>query len=160
MRELLRWLLGASGETADSKETARQRLRLVLIQDRLDLPPEKMEQMKREIWEVVSRYMVVEDDFMEFEVRRLDELLLLVSNIQVKDLNGLTPPAPALSAAGKPPPLTAATAAAWPGYPGGRNPATLSDITRPKAKPRQTMPGLFALTGRGAPGAAWALAAT
>lgn len=100
MRELLRWLLGASGETADSKEMARQRLRLVLIQDRLDLSPEKMEQMKREIWEVVSRYMVVEDDFMEFEVRRLDELLLLVSNIQVKDLNDLMPSAPALTAAG------------------------------------------------------------
>lgn len=100
MRELLRWLLGASGDTADSKETARQRLRLVLIQDRLDLSPEKMEQMKREIWEVVSRYMVVEDDFMEFEVRRLDELLLLVSNIQVKDLNDLMQPSPALTAAG------------------------------------------------------------
>lgn len=100
MRELLRWLLGASGDTADSKETARQRLRLVLIQDRLDLSPEKMEQMKREIWEVVSRYMVVEDDFMEFEVRRLDELLLLVSNIQVKDLNDLMQPAPALTTAG------------------------------------------------------------
>lgn len=99
MRELLRWLLGASGDTADSKETARQRLRLVLIQDRLDLSPEKMEQMKREIWEVVSRYMVVEDDFMEFEVRRLDELLLLVSNIQVKDLNDLMQPSPALTAA-------------------------------------------------------------
>lgn len=99
MRELLRWLLGASGDTADSKETARQRLRLVLIQDRLDLSPEKMEQMKREIWEVVSRYMVVEDDFMEFEVRRLDELLLLVSNIQVKDLNDLMQPSPALTTA-------------------------------------------------------------
>ena len=100
MRELLRWLLGASGDAADSKETARQRLRLVLIQDRLDLSPEKMEQMKREIWEVVSRYMVVEDDFMEFEVRRLDELLLLVSNIQVKDLSDLMQPSPALTAAG------------------------------------------------------------
>jgi len=94
MRELLLWLLGlASGEEGEghSKDTARQRLRLVLIQDRLELAPEKMEAMKREIWEVVSRYMVVEDDFMEFEVRRLDELVMLVSNIQVKDLSGLEP---------------------------------------------------------------------
>lgn len=97
MRELVRWLLsltnadGANkdGDQGHSKDTARQRLRLVLIQDRLELAPEKMERMKREIWEVVSRYMVVEDDFMEFEVRRLDELMLLVSNIQVKDLNDL-----------------------------------------------------------------------
>ena len=68
---------------------ARQRLRLVLIQDRIDLSPEKMEQMKREIWEVVSRYMVVDDDFKEFEVRRLDQLVMLVSNIEVKDLSTL-----------------------------------------------------------------------
>jgi len=94
MRDLLRWLLGiANSEDGDenSKDTARQRLRLVLIQDRLDLAPEKMEAMKREIWDVVSRYMVVEDEFMEFEVRRLDELIMLVSNIQVKDLSGLEP---------------------------------------------------------------------
>ena len=94
MRDLLRWLLGianAEDEDENSKDTARQRLRLVLIQDRLDLAPEKMEAMKREIWDVVSRYMVVEDEFMEFEVRRLDELIMLVSNIQVKDLSGLEP---------------------------------------------------------------------
>jgi len=72
-----------------SKDTARNRLRLVLIQDRLDLSPELMAAMKREIWEVVSRYMVVDDDFIEFEVRRLEELMVLVSNIQVKELNQL-----------------------------------------------------------------------
>ena len=64
-------------------------MRLVLIQDRIDLSPDKMDQMKKEIWEVVSRYMVVDDDFLEFEVRRLDELVMLVSHIEVKDLNAL-----------------------------------------------------------------------
>ena len=33
--------------------------------------------------------MVVDDDFREFEVRRLDELIMFVSNIEVKDLNAL-----------------------------------------------------------------------
>ena len=47
--------------------------------------------MKKEIWEVVSKYMVVDDDFMEFEVRRMDDLTVLVSNIEVKDLSDLTP---------------------------------------------------------------------
>ena len=97
MRELLRWLFNLSGKELDkaaemlSKDTAKQRLKLVLIQDRLDLAPEKLEEMKKEIWDVVSKYMVVDDDFMEFEVRRLDELTVLVSNIEVKDLSGLTP---------------------------------------------------------------------
>ena len=72
-----------------SKDTAKQRLKLVLIQDRLELAPEKLEEMKKEIWEVVSKYMVVDDDFMEFEVRRMDDLTVLVSNIEVKDLSDL-----------------------------------------------------------------------
>ena len=74
-----------------TKNTARNRLRLVLIQDRLDLSPELMADLKQEIWQVVSRYMVVDDDFIEFEIRRLDELMVLVSNIQVKELNQPAP---------------------------------------------------------------------
>ena len=90
MRELLRWLLGLADKGSESSsDVARQRMRLVLIQDRIDLSPDKMDQMKQEIWEVVSRYMVVDDDFMEFEVRRLDELVMFVSHIEVKDLNAL-----------------------------------------------------------------------
>ena len=96
MRELLRWLFNLNGKDLDqateelSKDTAKQRLKLVLIQDRLELAPEKLEDMKKESWEVVSKYMVVDDDFMEFEVRRLDDLTVLVSNIEVKDLSELT----------------------------------------------------------------------
>ena len=96
MRELLRWLFNLNGKELDqatealSKDTAKQRLKLVLIQDRLELAPEKLEGMKKEIWEVVSKYMIVDDDFMEFEVRRLDDLTVLVSNIEVKDLSDLT----------------------------------------------------------------------
>ena len=97
MRELLRWLFNISGKELDqatemlSKDKAKQRLKLVLIQDRLELAPEKLEEMKKEIWEVVSKYMVVDDDFMEFEVRRMDDLTVLGSNIEVKDLSDLTP---------------------------------------------------------------------
>jgi len=90
MLEFLRWLLNQRELIKDrerTKDTARQRLQLVLMHDRLDLSSEKMEDMKREIWEVVSRYMVVDDDFLEFEVRRLDELMVLVSNIEVKELD-------------------------------------------------------------------------
>ena len=90
MRELLRWLLGLADKGSESSsDVARRRMRLVLIQDRIDLSPDKMDQMKQEIWEVVSRYMVVDDEFLEFEVRRLDELVMLVSHIEVKDLNAL-----------------------------------------------------------------------
>ena len=94
MLEFLRWLLNQRDFDKDrerTKDTARQRLRLVLMHDRLDLAPETMETMRQEIWEVVSRYMVIEEDFLEFEVRRSDELMVLVSNIQVKELDRMAP---------------------------------------------------------------------
>ncbi len=88
MRDILRWLLNQKEVVKErTKDTARRRLKLVLIQDRIDISPEKMEDMKKEMWEVVSRYMVVEDDFLEFEIKRHDEVVVLVSNIEVKDLN-------------------------------------------------------------------------
>ena len=94
MRDIIRWLLSQL-ENSDieeaTKETAVKRLRLVLIQDRLDLPADQMEAMKREILEVVSRYLVVEDEFMEFEIRQLDELVVLVANIEVKEMNEVAP---------------------------------------------------------------------
>ena len=92
MRELIRWLINQIANSEDpelSSETARRRLQLVLIQDRLDLPADKMEAMKQEIWEVVSRYLAVADEFLEFDIKRLDELVVLVSNIQVKDTSQL-----------------------------------------------------------------------
>ena len=92
MLDLLRWLLKRRDIIkygGSSKDTARQRMRLVLMHDRIDLSPDMMDRMKREIWEVVSRYMVVEDEFLEFDIRRREELVVLVSNIQVKDLDRL-----------------------------------------------------------------------
>ena len=100
MHDLMRWLTKqpetvrkifwkSVQEGVRSKDTARRRLQLVLMHDRLDLSPDMMAQMKQEIWEVVSRYMVVEDEFLEFDIRRRDELVVLVSNIQVKDLDRL-----------------------------------------------------------------------
>ena len=92
MLDFLRWLISQRDSNKDrerTKDTAHNRLRLVLIQDRLDLSPELMADMKHDIWKVVSRYMVVDDEFIEFEIRRLDELMVLVSNIQVKELNQL-----------------------------------------------------------------------
>ena len=97
MHELIRWFRSLTKRESEqlkevlSKDTAKQRLKLVLIQDRLELAPDKLEEMKKEIWNVVSKYMVVNEEFMEFDVRRLDDLTVLLSNTEVKDLSILTP---------------------------------------------------------------------
>ena len=63
LQDLIDKLLGRQPASAD---TARQRLQLVLAHDRSDLNPELLDQMRREILEVVSRY--VEIDLSEGDV--------------------------------------------------------------------------------------------
>ena len=54
LREIIDRLLGRQQASAT---TAKHRLQLVLAHDRSDLNPDLMEQMRREILEVVNRYV-------------------------------------------------------------------------------------------------------
>ena len=83
MLDLLKWALQRH-ET--SKETARKRLRVILVLDRVGLAPGQMEAMKRDIVGAVSKYLVVDEESVEMDMKRLDESLVLASNIQVKDI--------------------------------------------------------------------------
>jgi len=83
MRDFLRWVIARREQT---KETARRRLHLALMRDRLDLSPDLMYALRQDVRSVLSRYMVVEDDFQEFEIQRMEESVYLVSNIRVQEL--------------------------------------------------------------------------
>ena len=87
MLEFLRWVLTRQEQT---KDTARERLQMALMRDRMDLSPEVMEAMKQEVLVAISRYMVVGEDFLEFQIRRGDRSAVLVSNIQIKELNRMS----------------------------------------------------------------------
>ena len=86
MRDFLRWVLAHKEQT---KRAARDRLRLALIKDRLDVfegAGGTMDALRQDVLTVLSRYLVVEDEFQEFEIHRSEESVYLVSNIQVKEL--------------------------------------------------------------------------
>ena len=55
-----------------SGATAKDRLRFVLQHDRIHLPPERMEEMKRELLEVIARYLVVDQDRVEIDLEQRD----------------------------------------------------------------------------------------
>ncbi|MXV91869.1 MAG: cell division topological specificity factor MinE [Chloroflexi bacterium] len=55
-----------------SGATAKDRLRFVLQHDRIHLPPERMEAMKREILAVIARYLVVDQDRVEIDLEQRD----------------------------------------------------------------------------------------
>ena len=67
-----------------SKDDAKQRLKFLLIHDQVDLSPAQLEQMKTEIMEVVSKYLDVEADGVEFKLNKQDGHIALVSSLPVR----------------------------------------------------------------------------
>lgn len=55
-----------------SSTKAKDRLRFVLQYDRINIPPEKMEEMKREIMEVISKYVAVDREKVDIALEQRD----------------------------------------------------------------------------------------
>ena len=49
---------------------AKDRLRFVLQHDRINLPPERMEEMKRDILAVIVKYLVIDQDRVEIALEQ------------------------------------------------------------------------------------------
>ncbi len=64
-----------------SGATAKQRLQLVLVTDRNNLPPEKLQQMKDEIIAVISKYVSISPDKVEINVEQRQRDNWLVADI-------------------------------------------------------------------------------
>lgn len=73
----------------NSKDDAKKRLQLVLLHDRTDLPSDKMEEMKREIFAVVSKYIDIDLDALEMNLEKVDECVALVANIPIRKTKNL-----------------------------------------------------------------------
>ena len=67
-----------------SASTARERLQLVLAHDRSDLSPELLDQMRREIFEVVARYVEVDLDEGDVSLETEDRVTALVANLPIR----------------------------------------------------------------------------
>lgn len=67
-----------------SATTAKERLQLVLAHDRSDLSPELLEQMRREIFEVVARYVEIDLDEGDVSLETEDRVTALVANLPIK----------------------------------------------------------------------------
>jgi cell division topological specificity factor len=80
MASFLDRLLGR-GETQGSSKQAKSRLQFVLLHDRLAIAPEKMEEMKAEILEVIAKYVTVDTEHFDLALERRDSASLLVAEI-------------------------------------------------------------------------------
>jgi len=95
LRDFIDKLLGRQPASAN---VARERLQLVLAHDRSDLNPELLEQMRREILEVVSRYVEIDLDEGDVSLETEDRVTALVANLPIKRARPLVEPGTAAAA--------------------------------------------------------------
>jgi len=80
--ELLQRLLGKE-EHDRSKNVAKERLRLVLVQDRCNIAPHILESLKEDLISVISEYMEIDESGLEVTFSNEEGTLALVANIPI-----------------------------------------------------------------------------
>ena len=89
LQELLDRILGRQPASAT---TARERLQLVLAHDRSDLSPEQLDQMRREIFEVVAKYVDIDLEEGDVTLETEDRVTALVANLPIRRSMASTKP--------------------------------------------------------------------
>ena len=80
------------GRAKSSNQTAKERLKLVLIHDRSNVSPQFLEMIKSEIIAVINNYMDVDEDTLDIQLTRTKSddgervVPALVANIPIKNL--------------------------------------------------------------------------
>ncbi len=70
MTSLFDRIFGRSRESSAS--LAKERLQFVLVHDRVNLPPDKLQEMKQEILAVISKYVMVSGDEVDIALQQRD----------------------------------------------------------------------------------------
>lgn len=69
-----------------SKNIAKDRLKLVLVHDRASMSPEVMEALRRELIQVISKYVDVDSNNIEVELNDNNNQATLVANIPINQI--------------------------------------------------------------------------
>ncbi len=67
-----------------SRSVAKERLRLVLVHDRVDVSPQCMEAIRDDMIKVISNYMEINERDMEINLEATNSSVALVANIPVQ----------------------------------------------------------------------------
>ncbi len=71
----------------NSGATAKERLRLVLMSDHLSLAPEMIDSMKRDLVDVISKYVQVDREKIDVHFENQDNALAMLANIPITGVN-------------------------------------------------------------------------
>jgi cell division topological specificity factor len=76
-------LMRALSREPKSKSQAKDRLKLILIQDRFGVSEEVMRALQGELTQILSKYFELDSNHIDMELQREDESMALVANIPV-----------------------------------------------------------------------------
>ncbi|MDR3577052.1 MAG: cell division topological specificity factor MinE [Anaerolineaceae bacterium] len=82
------WVDRIMGRTPNSANQAKERLKLVLINDRTDLSPQALESLKNEIMQVISRYIDIDPTTVSISMTQEGREQRLVADIPIKQSKG------------------------------------------------------------------------
>jgi cell division topological specificity factor len=69
------------GQKEKSSSVAKNRLQLVLVHDRVDLSPGKMDQLKDELIQVISKYVAIDQEGIDIALTENDSQSRLTAHI-------------------------------------------------------------------------------
>ncbi len=93
------------GRNETSRDTAKSRLKLVLMHDRAAIPAAVLDQMRAELMAVLSKYVEIDQAALEMNLERSEGSIALLANIPILGVRHAPPaiesgeriPEPALS---------------------------------------------------------------
>lgn len=88
MADWLDWL--ASKKNSKSADTAKDRLKLVLINDRTDLSASELESLKNDILVVISRYIEIDPASVRIDMMQEGRQQRLLADIPIRSTNRKT----------------------------------------------------------------------
>lgn len=82
--KISRWIQGQP----PSREVAKTRLQLILIQDRSGVDPAILESLRDELVELIGRYFDIAKEGIAVELQRDEEKAALIANVPILSLKG------------------------------------------------------------------------